>query len=352
MKTPEYKKWFPGEFSDMVIEPDDEEIEDDILYREKVEFAAESARDIDLSDSLHWIVEFIGGPGALLSNAIFIKFYKKIDLRPLVRASDGFLFGLIAGAFFSVIGVLTKFGYKWDYALLVALAPLFVSLLYIWIRTGYTILIEAPLKIASEVDHGVIHSVYTTPLTDADLYYGTSMPFLVRSLVVFESAIYFTGGYFVPWFVFNAPFVFRSVVTANYGYSEYFYFTATGLILFTLITLLSTLLASRAMGLYSVIFSRVGTIWAAFGHSFLAWLGITVLGYMVILPYLAARTTAEISFGGIMFGIFLGSGIMIAAYWYASVLTAQIGIWLVGRSRRGPGKDPMRLRRRNRPVSF
>jgi hypothetical protein len=68
------------------------------------------------------------------------------------------------------------------------------------------------------------------------------------------------------------------------------------------------------------------------------------------MPYFALP--GEISFSGKLFGIFLGSGLMIIAYWYSCVLTAQIGIKILGKSRRGPRADPLYRRlRENQRIS-
>ncbi|MCX6645999.1 MAG: hypothetical protein NTY09_06545 [bacterium] len=201
------------------------------------------------------------------------------------------------------------------------------------------------MKIAREVDQGVIHSVYTTPMTDAEIYYGASMPYLVRSLVILETVFYFIGGYYLLYFAFNLLPAMKTILSANYEYSEYFLYCTIGIVVFAILILLSLLLASRATGLYSIVFSRVGTVWAAFGQSLLVLAVIAGMGFMTIMPYFSIPV--EISFAGKLFGILLGSGLMITAYWYACLLTAQIGIKTLGVSRRGPRADPMYRRIRN-----
>ena len=339
MKQPEYKKWFPEEFQDLIREPDEEEIEIAQRYRDRIDYAAEIARDIDLSDFMHWIVDFLGGKHDLLSNALFIKFYKKADVRPPTLPIEALIYGIIAGTFLSVVGMIFAVLNHNIMEFLFVITPVFVLLLVAWTRVEYSTIIETPMKIAREVDHGVIHSVYTTPMTDSEIYHGASMPFLVRSFVFLESIYHFVAGYYIPFFVFNLVPVFRSIVAAKFEYSEYFIYITIGLFVLMVLIPLCTLLESRATGLYSIIFSRVGTVWATFGHSMFIFLLVMTIGYMVIMPYVGFK--GDISFSGILFGIGIGSGLMILAYWYACVITEQIGIMVLGKSRRGPRADPV-----------
>jgi MFS family permease len=349
LKYSEYKKWFPDQFQDLDFDPEEEEIQAELKYQQKIDYAADSAMEIDLSDVLYPVVEFLAGSSDIRSNSLFIKFYKKAFRRPKVPPCDSFIFGIIAGAFFGVIGAICAIYYKTWFPFILILPPIFIPLLITWVRVGYSILFEGPMKIAREVDQGVIHSVYTTPMTDAEIYYGASMPYLVRSLVILETVFYFIGGYYLSCFSFNLLPVLKTLLSGSYDYSEYFLYCTIGLVVFAILIVFSLLLASRAIGLYSIVFSRVGTVWAAFGQSILAWVVIIGMGFMIIMPYFSIPV--EISFTGKLFGILIGSGLMITAYWYACVLTAQIGIKTLGISRRGPRADPLYRRLRGNKGS-
>jgi len=76
-------------------------------------------------------------------------------------------------------------------ALILVLSFLSITIIRMLIIT----LLVAPKMISNELDRGLIHSVFSTPLSDDEIFYGSSMAHLLKAYPVLEQMYSILFGY-------------------------------------------------------------------------------------------------------------------------------------------------------------
>lgn len=304
------------------------------MPRDEEEFFFDEPTDqVSLSDTIHWLARFMGGTGWLLINPLFLKLFTRSRVRIYLNPERAFMAGVYSSL--AINGLLALF-LVWSSPTAMAFGgiPLLLVLGVVAVRLAVVTLIFVPKSIADEVDRGVMHSVFTTPLSDAEIYFGASSAYLVRGLAVFEETVSFVLGYSIPYIVLNIGTILR----AAFGWDKGSIATA-GIIVVLLVSIpllfLVSMLAARAAGLYSVVCSRVGTGFAALGHT--AFFLILGFGFWFLWAYVMRLLPGPLvthDFPLLDLLSFLGLGLLFGVLWYANMYTARLGVWAVGVARR------------------
>ncbi len=287
---------------------------------------------IDISDHLHWILDLVGGPEPLLVNPIFLKLYRRMKIRIFFGPEKT----IMAGLYWSIVVnllllILIPQPHRFYTSTVLFFFPAALLLLFIAARLAFLTLFTAPLRISGEVEKGVMQSVYATPVSDSEIYYGTSMPSLVRGLEAYEEIFAFLAGSALPCIIFNIPVLLVGTLNSSFKIStEPFYYFLTGTIFMVIFIFLSALLASRATGLYMIFQLRFGIAIPGLLHVILAWLASVFAALLVIYPYSFSLTG---SFSPGIWAILIASCVINVVLWFACDLTARIGLSVLKRTR-------------------
>jgi len=335
-------KWFPDEIDgDVYQEQDEEEHVVHAILRTRSDWdkdleldaALGSGDQVDMPERLYSLIDWISGPGYLLINPMFLKMYKVIGYRSRFKPETLMMIGV-------VLSVIVNFGLAIKEgsskcaipASQFATALVAVILIYALFRMLIIALIVTPRAISNEVERGVIHSVFSTPLSDDEIFYGSSMAHLLKAYPIIEETFSFIISYMSIFTIVMGPVGLYHLVFGREAPMAWvtiaLLVTVTGLIFTPLISLL----ASRTAGLYSLQVSWLSVLFLGLLHmlavGLFAW-GMGELVYWLIgmIPKMNPKLFALI-------GPFFTYIMVMSSVWWGSAITGFLGVWVLGRYRR------------------
>ncbi len=249
-----------------------------------------------------WWVSLIPFLRNLWSNPVFLRNYGRSRVKRLVSPIPALLTGAFLSAPISV-GIVVALGTDWRNVLtacggwLLAL-PIILLYVVILIRSFIVCLVTTPRELQSDIGLEQLNPMLSTPITDADLYFGETMPNVIKGLEMSESFVALSFGLFLPAFaICGVPCAVQTLGIPYGVLVSVLAFIAFPVVMVYMIAnlVLMMLLLSFAAGIYSVSMAMFGAIVATLVHYFVvrtvASMISSVVRLVFTLPVLAAGSS-------------------------------------------------------------
>jgi len=297
-----------------------------------------------------WWVSLIPFLRNLWSNPVFVRNYGRSRVKRPVSPIPAFLVGAFLSAPISV-GIAAALGTEWESVLTVCgvwLLAVPIILLYVVILIWMFIacLVTTPRELQSDIGLEQLNPMLSTPITDADLYFGETMPNVVRGLEISESFVALSFGLFLPAFaICGVPCAVQALGIPQGVLVSMLVFIAFPLVMVYMIVnlVLMMLLLSFAAGIYSVSMAMFGAIVATLVHYFVVKTVASMISSAVrlvfTLPALAIGSPySPYMYGGEfvfpVVGVLAGEVLKIVLVGLGCYLTALYGVSAFAHARR------------------
>lgn len=278
---------------------------------------------------------------ALWTNPVFLRSYSRGWLKATIGAGALFWLalmfaGLIHLGFSFTVGVEGAMP-----ALTIGLwLPLSLAFLVAGIRVFILGLIRTAIEFRKDIDSNVLHDMLTTPLSDAEIFFGECMPNVIRSLYVVGQLLAFCAGLVIPAFVWTdvaAQFLYAIGGPIGSG------FPGLGMMLPSVILwpifaavgfFLTVLMLAFSAAMYAIVFPTFGAMAAAFFHCIILYRVATIPA--AVISFLGMAFTAGAPHSLMWSAFVAGELVKMLALAGLTAATALIGVAIL-RSHRRPG---------------
>jgi hypothetical protein len=274
-------------------------------------------------------------------NPVFQRYYTRSRLRLYVAPRLAFIIALCYSSLVNGLFIFVPYGdstFEVNAAYLMSFisVPVFFVVGFISLVVFYFCLVMTPVDLRRDAIPGEEDPIFTTPLTDRQIYLASCLPNFVKSLLIGESLLTMLLGIIIPSipsaFVLINGFELDPLIVYEGGMA--------GVAIFLLVVItyiLTALLLVLAAGMYASFLQPVGAIIATLVHYWIVTrLAGTVGIFAIFMPFAWGIDQPDESVVAVMLWYllleFLKRGLLVLGCW----LTAMIGVGVFAGSRR-PG---------------
>jgi len=239
-----------------------------------------------------WWVKLTPFLAGLWADPVFRRNYARTRVKNVVKPLPAFIFGFVISLIIVIATVQLSSGIFKEEALMIALiagvfVPVGLLTAITYLRMFITCLTTTSIELRRDKDDGSLNLVFTTPKTDAAIYYAECLPSFMKGLEVINALLALLAGNLIPFVIMGLLWVIK--FSGEYQVGEGEIFMVIFWVIFVAFVILSglilmMLLFSLASGLYALTMPAFGSIFATLAHyGVVNWMSWMITGFLISL---------------------------------------------------------------------